>query len=137
MAIQTGAVDVPSAPDHADVQPALSPLEADPRLVPPMPAPERAGAAVLAVASAPAPHDDEEGLDAPFVGSLSISSSPPGAVVFLNGESIGATPLLLRNQPIGSRALRVELDGYDAWSSGIRVVADQRTFISARLTPRR
>jgi hypothetical protein len=68
-----------------------------------------------------------------FRGSLSDSSVPNGASVFVNGQPLGRTPLTLSNQLVGSRAVRVVLEGYDSWSSGIRVVADQRTFVTAHL----
>jgi hypothetical protein len=70
-----------------------------------------------------------------FRGSLAVSSSPQGAQVFVNGVSVGVTPLLLRNMPVGSRAVRVELDGHERWSSAVRIVASQRTLAAAKLLP--
>jgi hypothetical protein len=68
-----------------------------------------------------------------FRGSLIINSRPSGARVFLNGRSVGTTPLVLRNQAAGSRAVRVALDGYDAWSSAVQVVANTETHLRAEL----
>jgi hypothetical protein len=68
-----------------------------------------------------------------FRGALQIRSVPDGARVFINGVLAGVTPLLLSNVPIGSRALRIELDGYDAWTGLIRVVANQQTMTSVVL----
>jgi hypothetical protein len=73
---------------------------------------------------------------APFRGSLSVSSSPAGAEVTMNGHPVGTTPLLLSNVPAGSRVVQVRLDGYQAWSSGVRVVADERTSVKATLIRR-
>jgi hypothetical protein len=70
---------------------------------------------------------------ATFRGSLAVSSSPQGAQVFINGVSVGATPLLLRDLPVGSRAVRVELQGHARWSSQVRVVANERTLAVAEL----
>jgi hypothetical protein len=53
--------------------------------------------------------------------------------VFLNGEAVGVTPLVLRNVRIGSQAVRVELPGYERWSTAVRVVANQRTTTAAQL----
>jgi hypothetical protein len=72
--------------------------------------------------------------DNQFVGSLAITSSPEGARVFVNGQLMGATPLVLGELPVGSRALRVEADGHATWSSMVRVVANQRTNIIAPLS---
>jgi len=68
-----------------------------------------------------------------FRGSLVVNSRPSGARVFLNGRSVGQTPLVLRNQPAGSRAVRVALDGYEPWSSAVQVVADSETRLRAEL----
>jgi hypothetical protein len=68
-----------------------------------------------------------------FRGSLSVSSSPQGAQVFVNGVSVGVTPLLLQDQAVGSRVVRVELVGHERWSSAVRIVANQRTSAVAQL----
>jgi len=39
----------------------------------------------------------------------------------------------MRNLAAGSRAVRVDLDGYARWSRGIQVVANESTTISAQL----
>jgi hypothetical protein len=72
-----------------------------------------------------------------FRGSLALNSDPPGAQVFFNGEPAGVTPLTLARVPAGSRAVRIELEGYEAWSASVRVVANQRTRVTRNLTPRR
>ena len=54
----------------------------------------------------------------------------------MNGSPVGTTPLLLANVPAGSRVLQVRMDGYQPWSTGIRVVADERTNIKATLIRR-
>lgn len=68
-----------------------------------------------------------------FRGSLIVNSRPTGARVFLNGRSVGTTPLVLRNQAAGSRAVRVALDGYESWSSAVQVVANTETRLRAEL----
>jgi len=72
-----------------------------------------------------------------FRGSLVVNSRPSGARVFLNGRSVGQTPLVLRNQAAGSRAVRVALDGYEPWSSAVQVVADTETHLRAELKMQR
>ena len=70
-----------------------------------------------------------------FLGSISVGSSPEGATVFVNGQEVGTTPLVLSGLPVGSRALRLTMAGHNPWSTSVRVVADQRTTVSATLQP--
>jgi hypothetical protein len=67
------------------------------------------------------------------LGTLRVNSTPSGAEVRINGSLAGQTPLVLRALPVGSRAVRVSLDGYAVWSRGIRIVSDEATTVSARL----
>jgi hypothetical protein len=71
----------------------------------------------------------------PLLGSLAVSSWPEGAEVFVNGVWVGATPILLLDLPVGSRAVRVEREGHERWSSAVRVVANERTVVMAELQP--
>jgi hypothetical protein len=70
---------------------------------------------------------------ASYKGSLAFQSAPQGARVFVNGAFVGSTPLILQNLPVGSRAVRMEADGYQRWSASTRVVANQQTRVSATL----
>ena len=70
-----------------------------------------------------------------YRGSLVLTSAPQGARVFVNGALVGSTPLILENLPVGSRAVRIEADGYQHWSSSTRVVANKQTQLSATLAP--
>ena len=69
----------------------------------------------------------------PFVGSIAVNSRPQGAVVFLNGRRVGTTPLLVPDLPVGSRAVRLTMSGYNTWSQAVQVVTDRRTTVSATL----
>jgi hypothetical protein len=72
-----------------------------------------------------------------YYGSLAIDSVPVSARVFINGEPIGVTPLVLTELPVGSRAVRLEADDRTPWSSTVRVVAGQQTRVNATLSPSR
>ena len=48
----------------------------------------------------------------PHVGKLSLVTSPPGAVVLLEGRSLGKAPLSGVDLPVGEHRLRVRLGGY-------------------------
>lgn len=71
-----------------------------------------------------------------FRGSLRIDSRPLGAHVYINNREVGVTPIVLRDLPVGSRAVRLEMDAYERWSSVIQVVTDQRSNVSAELLPK-
>jgi hypothetical protein len=64
-----------------------------------------------------------------------LSSVPDGAQVLLNGKVVGQTPVVIDDLPVGSRALVVRRDGYQPWSTSVRIVADQRTPVRATLRP--
>jgi hypothetical protein len=68
-----------------------------------------------------------------FRGTLSVRSEPSRALVFVNGRAVGSTPLVLKELPIGSRAVRVEAEGYRPWSAAVRVVANEQTPVTAHL----
>ena len=68
-----------------------------------------------------------------YRGSLAIRSAPQGARVFVNGALVGSTPLELDNLSVGSRAVRIEADGYQRWSASTRIVANQQTRLTATL----
>ena len=70
-----------------------------------------------------------------FRGSLGLDSRPQGARVFVNGLDVGRTPIDLKNLAVGSRAVQLELAGYQRWSSVIRVVTNQRSRVTADLRP--
>jgi hypothetical protein len=66
-------------------------------------------------------------------GTLIVNSQPGGANVIVNGRPAGKTPLVMNALPVGSRAVRLTLDGYAPWSRGVSVVANRSTTISAQL----
>jgi len=70
---------------------------------------------------------------ASFLGSLSVESRPAGAKVFLDGKLSGTTPLTLPQVGAGEHAIRIEHDGYQRWSSSVRIVAGERNRVTASL----
>ena len=83
----------------------------------------------------PAPSPPTRAAPSSFRGSLEVVSTPAGAAVFVNGIQVGTTPLVLENLPVGSRAIRAELDGYVRWSSVVTVVANERAVARAVMRP--
>lgn len=71
-----------------------------------------------------------------FEGSLSVISKPTGARVFVDGHPVGTTPMTLPRLSAGSHVVRLERDGYSAWSAAIQVVAGEQNRVTASLEQR-
>jgi TonB family protein len=85
--------------------------------VPPQPVPEASLAPTpLAVPSVAA-------TAAPSLGSVHVESEPAGAVVKLNGEARGRTPLDLGDLAFGDYEVRVEQKGYEPQSQRVSLAA--------------
>jgi hypothetical protein len=92
--------------------------------------------AVNASTQVPPPRADRRASPLPALrGVLIVTSSPAGAQVYVNGVLSGVTPLRLQDLAAGSRAVRVELEGYERWSTALRIVANERTTAVAELRP--
>jgi hypothetical protein len=70
-----------------------------------------------------------------FVGTLEITSTPPGATVRIDNEAVGTTPLTLSRVRAGTRTVRIEHEGFARWSRAVLVPADQRARVKAVLDP--
>jgi hypothetical protein len=66
-------------------------------------------------------------------GSLVVDSLPPGARVFLDGRPVGTTPLALDKVAAGSHVVRLELTGYNRWSSMVQIAAGERSKVTGSL----
>jgi hypothetical protein len=97
------------------------------------PAPSMTIALAPARAAAP-PRVPATGVaDGRFAGGLAVDSRPAGAKVFMDGKLVGTTPMTLPSVPAGSHAIRLERDGYQRWSSSVRVVASEQNRVTASL----
>jgi hypothetical protein len=97
------------------------------------PAPSMTIALAPARTTAPPPRAAAPGAAAGFAGGLAVDSRPAGAKVFVDGKLVGTTPMLLPSVPAGSHAIRLERDGYQRWSSSVRVVASEQNRVTASL----
>jgi len=68
-------------------------------------------------------------------GTVFVDSRPTGASVFLDGESVGVTPLIVQEVIVGSHEVRIVGDGYRSWLSTIQVEDGQRSRVAASLEP--
>jgi len=57
----------------------------------------------------------------PVKGSIAISSDPPGAAIYLDGESKGNTPLFIYGVMVGQHSLKLVKAGYEDWEKQITV----------------
>ncbi|NYT16594.1 MAG: PEGA domain-containing protein [Methanomicrobiales archaeon] len=73
-------------------------------------------------------------LQKPVSGPLTISSDPPGASVYLDGQMIGMTPLTVADVTTGDHLLLITLDGYTDFSQVITITGEGNT-VSAALVP--
>ena len=70
-----------------------------------------------------------------ITGTLSVTSTPSGAIIFLDGTSTGTiTPAILTNIIPGTHTIKLTKPGYYDWSSTVTVIAGTTTPIAATLT---
>lgn len=103
-----------------------------PRAVPPAPARRPAARA----RPAPRPAVEAKAPVAPVrtgPGSLLVESRPSGAEVFLDGKSIGRTPLVVSTASAGDHAIHLQLAGYRRWATSVRVAPGERARVAASL----
>lgn len=67
-------------------------------------------------------------------GTLSVTSSPSGAKVYVDGSYYGRTSQVISGLSTGDHRVEVTLDGYETWKSSARVRAGQVTDVYASLT---
>jgi hypothetical protein len=65
-------------------------------------------------------------------GSVTVSSAPDGADVYVDDNFVGNTPAVLKLSP-GKHTVKVAQDGYKAWTKDISVFADSEVSLKAAL----
>ena len=73
-------------------------------------------------------------LEAPSAGSLSVSSIPAGAQIYLDGEVIGVTPMTAQNVTDGEHTLILRMEGYSDYTETV-VTTSEETVVSVTLIP--
>src|SRR5262249_51467326 len=68
-----------------------------------------------------------------FAGTLTLRSKPDGALVFINRQPVGHTPLRLPRLRAGSHVVWMELAGYQRWTAAVHVPSDRVTRVVAAL----
>ena len=79
----------------------------------------------------------EEQVPSPQTGRISITSTPSGARIFLDGSDTGrVTPYVTPDVPAGSHSIRLTLAGHSDWEQrDVPVFAGQITTVHAPLRP--
>lgn len=68
-------------------------------------------------------------------GTLSVTSSPAGADVYVNNVRAGITPVTSDEMTPGTYTVTIRLAGYTEWSSETEVTAGSTSYVSAGMTP--
>jgi len=68
-------------------------------------------------------------------GSIYVQTRPPGAIVLIDGERVGVTPLLVPDVAAGPHEIRFELAGYLPWTTDVAVAAEEQNRVGASLQP--
>lgn len=68
-------------------------------------------------------------------GSIYVQTRPPGAIVLLDGERVGVTPLLVPDVAAGPHEVRLELPGYLPWTTDVAVATEEENRVGASLQP--
>lgn len=69
----------------------------------------------------------------PTTGTLSITSIPSDAVIEINGEYMGTTPLTLKNRKAGTYRITFSAKGYETQTLSVTVIAGKTATCSATL----
>lgn len=72
---------------------------------------------------------------APGTGSISISSQPAGAEVYIDNIYYGITPVTVPSVSAGSRVVKLQMAGYTPWQATVQVNSGQVTPVEATLQP--
>ena len=92
-------------------------------------------AAPATVASPAKPAEPGSKTAASGTGIMVIDSRPQGARVFIDGKDVGFTPLRLTAQPVGARAVRLELANHLPWTNTAKVTAGEPAHVTGSLEP--
>jgi serine/threonine protein kinase len=65
--------------------------------------------------------------------AIMVESRPSGASVHVDGRLVGKTPLKLMSVAPGDHAVTLEHDGYQRWTSSVRIVAGKPARVAASL----
>tara|TARA_B100001167_G_scaffold175542_1_gene128804 strand:+ start:255 stop:650 length:396 start_codon:yes stop_codon:yes gene_type:complete len=65
--------------------------------------------------------------------AIEFETRPPGAEVYVDGRSLGVTPLSVPDISPGSHTIRFIIEGYREWTTIVEVVSGQSIRVAASL----
>ena len=68
-------------------------------------------------------------------GELSVSSQPPGAMIYVDGGRLGVAPQSLKNLPAGQVTVEAKLQGYESYRERVWIRAGKKSELHIVLTP--
>jgi PEGA domain-containing protein len=68
-----------------------------------------------------------------YKGSLQVATQPAGAQVFIDRQMVGVSPVAVSDLAAGSHVVRIELEGYERWSSSVQVVTSKSANLNVNL----
>lgn len=72
---------------------------------------------------------------AALLGTLSVDSTPPGAIVFVDDEERGTTPVVVPELTTGRHTVRLVLEGHETHTGTVEIRADETHDLTQPLTP--
>ena len=69
----------------------------------------------------------------PIYGTFEVSGSPADAVVYVDGQKMGTTPLVVNNVLVGAHKIRIEKEGYDKQEKSVQITEGQETALAYTL----
>jgi hypothetical protein len=72
----------------------------------------------------------------PLLSTLTVTSTPAGAAIYLDGAPEGKTPATFESIMAGEHSLRLVLIGYDDWTTDVELLANQPITVAAKLDKR-
>ena len=67
-------------------------------------------------------------------GTLSVSTTPSNANIYLDGSYKGTSPRTIGGLPQGAHTLEITMPGYQEWANTINIHSNQVTYVTATLT---
>lgn len=143
------AVDEPSAPASSPVPapPSPSPSAGAPARGSAVPPPATAGAPTGQTATVPEPSASQPKTKAPTragraqdvparpsgPAAMLVDSRPAGAQVFVDGRSVGYTPMVVGDLSPGTHSVRMQIPGYRPWVTAVTLNPGARERVAASL----
>lgn len=90
--------------------------------------------ALVLIAGCLTPAREETPVTTPATGSVEVSSTPPGAEVYLDTVYQGSTPVTVIGEP-GAHTLELRLRDYQPWTKSIQIEGGAKGYVDTALVP--